>query len=135
MRACVSARVCVWGSILLYIGRKSILAGVWWLLYFREAQGVQHSQIYPGFINYITICFLHLNSSNRHSTAAALILPHLSNHSTPPTYHIFLATWREIFTLHRNMLIDGEKYACDACVRGHRVSNCQHSGKFLTVRR
>lgn len=26
------------------------------------------------------------------------------------------------------MLIDGEKWACDACVRGHRVSNCQHSG-------
>ena len=27
------------------------------------------------------------------------------------------------------MLIDGEKWACDACVRGHRVSNCQHSGE------
>lgn len=27
------------------------------------------------------------------------------------------------------MLINGEKYACEACVRGHRVSNCQHSGK------
>ena len=27
------------------------------------------------------------------------------------------------------MLIDGEKYACDACVRGHRVSNCQHLGR------
>ncbi|EXL94053.1 hypothetical protein NOF04DRAFT_1398684 [Fusarium oxysporum II5] len=27
------------------------------------------------------------------------------------------------------MIIDGEKYACEACVRGHRVSNCQHSGK------
>ncbi|KAI9826585.1 MAG: hypothetical protein M1832_006181 [Thelocarpon impressellum] len=26
------------------------------------------------------------------------------------------------------MLIGGEKWACDACVRGHRVSNCQHSG-------
>ncbi|KAL8644696.1 MAG: hypothetical protein Q9210_007126 [Variospora velana] len=26
------------------------------------------------------------------------------------------------------MLVNGEKYACDACVRGHRVSNCQHSG-------
>ncbi|EFX05811.1 copper fist DNA-binding domain containing protein [Grosmannia clavigera kw1407] len=24
------------------------------------------------------------------------------------------------------MLINGEKWACDACVRGHRVSNCQH---------
>ncbi|RCI16453.1 hypothetical protein L249_2669 [Ophiocordyceps polyrhachis-furcata BCC 54312] len=29
------------------------------------------------------------------------------------------------------MLIDGEKYACDACVRGHRVSNCQHSDRPL----
>ena len=28
------------------------------------------------------------------------------------------------------MLIDGEKYACEACVRGHRVSTCQHSGKL-----
>lgn len=27
------------------------------------------------------------------------------------------------------MIIDGEKFACEACVRGHRVSNCQHSGK------
>ncbi|KAM3432894.1 hypothetical protein MY4824_006283 [Beauveria thailandica] len=27
------------------------------------------------------------------------------------------------------MIVDGEKYACEACVRGHRVSNCQHSGK------
>lgn len=26
------------------------------------------------------------------------------------------------------MLIDGEKYACDACIRGHRVSSCQHNG-------
>lgn len=29
------------------------------------------------------------------------------------------------------MLIDGEKWACEACVRGHRVSNCHHSGKSL----
>lgn len=33
------------------------------------------------------------------------------------------------------MIIDGEKYACEACVRGHRVSNCQHSGKsFLDIK-
>ncbi|CAG8981337.1 hypothetical protein HYALB_00005138 [Hymenoscyphus albidus] len=29
------------------------------------------------------------------------------------------------------MLIKGEKYACEACVRGHRVSNCQHSDRPL----
>lgn len=29
------------------------------------------------------------------------------------------------------MLIDGEKWACEACVRGHRVSNCQHSDRPL----
>lgn len=29
------------------------------------------------------------------------------------------------------MLIDGEKWACEACVRGHRVSSCHHSGTFL----
>ncbi|KAH7319695.1 hypothetical protein B0I35DRAFT_408478 [Stachybotrys elegans] len=29
------------------------------------------------------------------------------------------------------MLIDGEKYACEACVRGHRVSNCQHHDRPL----
>ncbi|CRK13586.1 hypothetical protein BN1708_010879 [Verticillium longisporum] len=29
------------------------------------------------------------------------------------------------------MLIDGEKFACEACVRGHRVSNCQHSDRPL----
>ena len=27
------------------------------------------------------------------------------------------------------MLVEGEKYACEACVRGHRVSNCYHSGE------
>ncbi|KAL9132716.1 MAG: hypothetical protein Q9175_006113 [Cornicularia normoerica] len=30
------------------------------------------------------------------------------------------------------MLIDGEKWACEACVRGHRVSTCQHSDRQLT---
>ncbi|KZF21050.1 hypothetical protein L228DRAFT_165399 [Xylona heveae TC161] len=30
------------------------------------------------------------------------------------------------------MLIDGEKWACEACVRGHRVSNCQHADRPLT---
>jgi hypothetical protein len=29
------------------------------------------------------------------------------------------------------MLIDGEKWACEACVRGHRVSTCKHHGAFL----
>ncbi|ELR08097.1 hypothetical protein VC83_01625 [Pseudogymnoascus destructans] len=29
------------------------------------------------------------------------------------------------------MLIAGEKFACDACVRGHRVSNCQHADRAL----
>ncbi|KAL9127273.1 MAG: hypothetical protein Q9217_003808 [Psora testacea] len=30
------------------------------------------------------------------------------------------------------MLIEGEKYACEACVRGHRVSTCQHTDRPLT---
>ncbi|OKL56207.1 hypothetical protein UA08_08422 [Talaromyces atroroseus] len=29
------------------------------------------------------------------------------------------------------MLIDGEKWACEACVRGHRVSSCHHSDRNL----
>ncbi|KXX75025.1 Copper resistance protein CRF1 [Madurella mycetomatis] len=29
------------------------------------------------------------------------------------------------------MIIDGEKWACEACVRGHRVSNCQHHDRPL----
>ncbi|KAK0641079.1 hypothetical protein B0T16DRAFT_207421 [Cercophora newfieldiana] len=29
------------------------------------------------------------------------------------------------------MLINGEKWACEACVRGHRVSNCQHQDRPL----
>ncbi|WEW58208.1 transcriptional activator haa1 [Emydomyces testavorans] len=29
------------------------------------------------------------------------------------------------------MLINGEKYACDACIRGHRVSSCQHHEKVV----
>jgi hypothetical protein len=29
------------------------------------------------------------------------------------------------------MLIKGGKYACDACIRGHRVSACKHRGRFL----
>ncbi|KAJ5923292.1 hypothetical protein N7454_008537 [Penicillium verhagenii] len=30
------------------------------------------------------------------------------------------------------MIIEGEKWACEACVRGHRVSNCHHSDRPLT---
>ncbi|KAL4806227.1 copper fist DNA binding domain-containing protein [Aspergillus unguis] len=30
------------------------------------------------------------------------------------------------------MLIDGEKWACEACVRGHRVSSCKHHDRPLT---
>ncbi|OJJ58151.1 hypothetical protein ASPSYDRAFT_119501, partial [Aspergillus sydowii CBS 593.65] len=29
------------------------------------------------------------------------------------------------------MLIDGEKWACEACVRGHRVSTCKHHDRPL----
>ncbi|KUI69180.1 Copper resistance protein CRF1 [Cytospora mali] len=29
------------------------------------------------------------------------------------------------------MIIDGEKWACESCVRGHRVSNCQHAERPL----
>lgn len=29
------------------------------------------------------------------------------------------------------MLIKGEKFACDACVRGHRVSSCTHTGSHV----
>ena len=32
------------------------------------------------------------------------------------------------------MIINGEKWACEACVRGHRVSNCQHSGRWTPPR-
>lgn len=28
------------------------------------------------------------------------------------------------------MIIDGVKMACEACIRGHRVSGCNHSGQF-----
>ncbi|KAI9712490.1 MAG: hypothetical protein M1812_006906 [Candelaria pacifica] len=31
------------------------------------------------------------------------------------------------------MLINGEKWACDACVKGHRVSNCQHRGHVADI--
>lgn len=27
------------------------------------------------------------------------------------------------------MIIEGEKWACESCVRGHRVSNCTHAGE------
>ncbi|EEH17433.1 hypothetical protein PABG_07429 [Paracoccidioides brasiliensis Pb03] len=30
------------------------------------------------------------------------------------------------------MLIKGEKWACEACIRGHRVSNCQHADRPLS---
>ncbi|KAL4903879.1 copper fist DNA binding domain-containing protein [Aspergillus multicolor] len=29
------------------------------------------------------------------------------------------------------MLIDGEKWACEACVRGHRTSTCKHHDRPL----
>lgn len=27
------------------------------------------------------------------------------------------------------MIVNGEKFACDACIRGHRVAQCQHTGE------
>lgn len=32
------------------------------------------------------------------------------------------------FPSYRGMLIDGQKWACEACIRGHRVSSCKHHG-------
>lgn len=31
-------------------------------------------------------------------------------------------------SFYRGMLIDGQKWACEACIRGHRVSSCKHHG-------
>lgn len=31
------------------------------------------------------------------------------------------------------MLIDGEKWACEACVRGHRVTTCKHNGTYSSI--
>lgn len=30
------------------------------------------------------------------------------------------------------VMIGGEKYACESCVRGHRVSNCKHEGEHYS---
>lgn len=32
---------------------------------------------------------------------------------------------------HRGMLIDGQKWACEACIRGHRVTSCKHHDRPL----
>ncbi|KIM95477.1 hypothetical protein OIDMADRAFT_91583, partial [Oidiodendron maius Zn] len=29
------------------------------------------------------------------------------------------------------MLIDGKKWACETCIRGHRASNCHHGDRLL----
>ncbi|OJJ42854.1 hypothetical protein ASPZODRAFT_136998 [Penicilliopsis zonata CBS 506.65] len=31
----------------------------------------------------------------------------------------------------QGMLIDGQKWACEACVRGHRVTTCKHHDRPL----
>ncbi|RKP30063.1 copper-fist-domain-containing protein, partial [Metschnikowia bicuspidata] len=31
------------------------------------------------------------------------------------------------------VLLNGVKYACDRCIRGHRVSSCTHTDKPLTM--
>jgi len=31
------------------------------------------------------------------------------------------------------MLIDGQKWACEACIRGHRVTSCKHHGMFKKI--
>lgn len=38
---------------------------------------------------------------------------------------------RVFFSSHRGMLIDGQKWACEACIRGHRVTSCKHHGMSL----
>lgn len=39
----------------------------------------------------------------------------------------FTPPWIILFV----MIIDGETYACEACVRGHRVRDCQHHGEHI----
>lgn len=29
------------------------------------------------------------------------------------------------------MINNGEKYACESCIRGHRVAQCQHTGEYI----
>lgn len=31
------------------------------------------------------------------------------------------------------MIIEGQNYACDTCVRGHRVRTCEHYGKYTGI--
>lgn len=31
------------------------------------------------------------------------------------------------------MITNGEKFACESCIRGHRVTKCQHTGEFLIL--
>ncbi len=31
------------------------------------------------------------------------------------------------------MIIDGETYACEGCIRGHRARNCQHNGELQST--
>ena len=71
---CVCVCVCVCGSIVLYICPKSILAGVWWLLYFRTRRSA--FTIIPPFFKFIAICYsTQFNTRTRHPSAAVLISP------------------------------------------------------------
>lgn len=43
---------------------------------------------------------------------------------------------KDFETLHKlppAMLINGEKFACEACVKGHRVSSCDHQGSIANL--
>lgn len=53
--------------------------------------------------------------------------------SSVPNYHHFVQGLHIQHTpsLHSTMLINGVKWACDACIRGHRVSGCTHSDRDL----
>lgn len=53
----------------------------------------------------------------------------------PTTFHNsqFRGSSHVYLSVTTAMLIDGEKWACEACVRGHRVSSCHHSGMSTMI--
>ena len=110
-------------------GRRSILyiSSIWYDL-------VNVSSIY------FCQLFLFASSFSRHQSSSSIAksaytfthlpLPRPGHCATKPPPPRQADLQEAIHCQHRTvMLIDGEKYACEACVRGHRVSTCQHSGK------
>ncbi|ODA83613.1 hypothetical protein RJ55_02128 [Drechmeria coniospora] len=73
-------------------------------------------------------------SSNRQSSPTSSLYLHSAVHPPPPpSLPDRYDNVTDRIQPSRIMIVDGETFACGACVRGHRTGSCQHSDRPLQL--